>query len=115
MKERKVAVCILLSIITCGIYAIYWMYTISEDMVMIDDKYAMKGSKEVVLTCVTLGIYGIYWAYKVGNSLYVEGKKRNIKTYSEPIRCVVLFVLGVIVSLALMQSDINNLSQNRCF
>jgi hypothetical protein len=109
MKERNVAVCIILSIITCGIYAIYWMYTISEDMVMVNETYTMSGAKVVLLSLVTCGIYGIFWAYKVGGMLNEEGQRRNVNTSSNPAKCLVWYFLGVVVALAIMQSDINKL------
>ena len=32
MKYRSVGMCVVLSIITCGIYGIYWYYCLNEDI-----------------------------------------------------------------------------------
>lgn len=32
MKQRSVATVIILSIVTCGIYALYWLYVTAEDL-----------------------------------------------------------------------------------
>lgn len=33
IKQRDIAVSIILSIVTCGIYAIYWFICVTDDMV----------------------------------------------------------------------------------
>ena len=31
IKERNIAVCVVLSIVTCGIYGLYWLYKMVEE------------------------------------------------------------------------------------
>ena len=31
IQQRNIALCIILSIVTCGIYGWYWLYTMTED------------------------------------------------------------------------------------
>ena len=31
MKQRNIVVCILLSLVTCGIYGIYWMIVLNDE------------------------------------------------------------------------------------
>ena len=37
IKERNIVLCILLSIITCGIYEIYWFCTLTDDTARAND------------------------------------------------------------------------------
>lgn len=32
IEQRNIALCIILSIITCGIYGLYWIYKLTEDV-----------------------------------------------------------------------------------
>jgi len=32
VEQKSIALCIILSLITCGIYGLYWMYTLTEDV-----------------------------------------------------------------------------------
>ena len=52
--------CIVLTIVTCGIYGLYWMYCIHRDVQEVCN-YPMQTESGMVLvfTLVTCGIYGI--------------------------------------------------------
>lgn len=32
MRSRSVGMCIVLSLVTCGLYTLYWLYSLAEDM-----------------------------------------------------------------------------------
>ena len=32
VKEKSIGLCVVLSLVTCGIYSIYWLYTIAHDL-----------------------------------------------------------------------------------
>ena len=106
MKQpRSVAMCIVLSIITCGIYGIYWMYCIHEDVqIVCDYPMSVSGGMVIVLTFITCGIYGIYWAYKMGQFLdAAKGVPGN-----SSLVYLLLSIFGLnIVAWALMQSELN--------
>jgi len=104
IKERNIAVCIILSIVTCGIYAIYWL------VVMADDLNAVSGHPEdtsgvmvMLLTIITCGIYGWYWLYKAGKKLdEMDGTGDN------SVLLLILAIFGLsIVDYAIIQDRIN--------
>ncbi len=71
-KERNLITSILLSICTCGIYAIYWFIVLtdeSNEMAEEEDRTA-SGVVALLLSVVTCGIYGYYWAYKMGKKVF---------------------------------------------
>lgn len=98
--------CIVLSIITCGIYGIYWMYCIHEDVqIVCDHPMSVSGGMVIVLTFITCGIYGIYWAYKMGQFLDVA---KGMPGGNSALVYLLLSVFGLnIVAWALMQSELN--------
>lgn len=109
--KRSVGIGILLSIITCGIYSLYWMYAITEDMAELSEDRSMSGGIAVLLAIVTCGLYTIYWAYKIGK-LAKEAEIR--KGIAHPSDDSVLYVVLTIFALALIvfaiaQSKINSL------
>ncbi len=107
MKQpRSVAMCIVLSIITCGIYGIYWMYCIHEDVQMVCDyPMSVSGGMVIVLTFITCGIYGIYWAYKMGQFLDTA---KGAPGGNSSLVYLLLSIFGLqIVAWALMQSELN--------
>ena len=71
IKARNPVTCIILSLVTFGIYGIYWFVQIVNDINIVSgEKDAPSGVKVLLLTLVTCGIYGWLWAYKAGGQLY---------------------------------------------
>ena len=55
---------------TCGIYGLYWLYTLTEDVnKLTGDPNATSGGIVILLSLVTCGIYSWYWLYKQGERL----------------------------------------------
>ncbi len=101
--------CIVLSVITCGLYGIYWQYCLAEDMNLVSDRQdGTSGAMVVVLTLVTCGIYGLYWVYRSGDVLDRLRSAQGRMECHLGILYLVLGLLGVgIVSYALMQAELN--------
>ena len=58
IQQRSIPMCIILSLITCGIYGIYWEYCIVQDSnVASNDPYATSGGMVILLSIVI----GVVW------------------------------------------------------
>lgn len=110
IKERNIAMCIVLSLVTCGIYALYWLVCMANDLnVVADRKNGTSGGMVVVLTIVTCGIYGWFWLYKSGEALDQLRVKNGGISGNQAIIFLLLSIFGLsIVSYALMQSELNH-------
>ena len=109
MRPRSVGLCIVLSIITCGIYGFYWLYCLNEDVNEISERPGTSGGLVVVFSLITCGIYSLYWYYKMGDKLDRARQEQGIPTGSLGILYLVLGIFGLgIVSLALMQNEVNH-------
>ena len=113
ITERNIATCIILSIVTLGIYGIIWMIYLNDDSNRLqNDPNAQSGGMVVLLTIVTCGIYGIYWMYKRGEIIdNYYASKGSVK----PNNAVVYLLLSLfglsIVSSALLQSELNKVAR----
>ena len=64
IQKRDIAIAIILSIVTCGIYGIIWFVQLTDEVkIAAEDNEFQSGGIAFLLTLVTCGIYGIYWAY----------------------------------------------------
>ena len=113
MVKRNIGLCIVLSIITCGIYGIYWFVVLANDT-NVASGHAQDGTSGGVaflLTLVTCGIYGYYWAYKQGEKLNEAKAMRNMPADSNAgIIYLILQIFGLgIVAYALMQNELNKM------
>ena len=109
VTNRNIGLCIVLSLITCGIYGIIWMISINDDVNRVsEDINGTSGGLVFLFTIITCGIYGIYWNYKMGQKLYEAGNKAGNNINDNSIVYLVLSIIGLsIVSYCLMQNDLN--------
>ena len=111
MKKRNVALCVIFSIVTFGLYGFYWMAQINNCVnELADPPKKTGGGVAVLLTIVTLGIYGFYWAYKMGGLLDAALAKRSMPTQNRSVTYLILAVLQLgFVGWILMQNTINSM------
>lgn len=108
ITNRSVALSIVFSIITCGLYGIYWFYTITEDVSKLSGDRDFVGLKHLLLTLVTCGIWSYIWAYQLGKHLEVVHYQRKQYSQDHSVLYLVLMLFGMgIITYALAQSEIN--------
>ena len=112
IERRNIAVCIVLTLVTCGIYGIYWIVCLTNDVNTVSgDVNGTPGGMVVLLTIVTCGIYGIYWAYKQGEKLDFTKNNRGIPSSNSGVLYLILQIFGFgIIAYALMQNELNKLA-----
>lgn len=110
VQEKNIALCIILSIITCGIYGLYWIYCLNEDAhKLAGDTNYTNGGLVIVFGIITCGIYMLYWMYKMGETLDKACQMRGRAQGSNGIVYLLLSFFGLgIIAYALMQNEINN-------
>lgn len=109
VQRRDLVVAIILSVVTCGIYGIYWMICLNDDVNKIaQDTGAMSGGVVFLLSLVTCGIYSWVWMYQMGTKLDDAEISYGRSSQSRGILYLVLSLFGFgIVSYALMQDTVN--------
>ncbi len=109
IKQRNIALCIIFSIITGGIYALYWFVCLTNDANQESGQTdATKGGVALLLTIVTCGIYGWFWAYKMGEKVDIIKSRNGQPSGNSSILFLLLQILGLgIVAYAIMQDTIN--------
>ena len=93
------------SIITCGIYGIYWMIKMNDEVnALAGEPGATTGGMVFLFTLITCGIYGWYWLYKMGERC---DRIKNMNGSSN-VLYLILGIVGLsIVSYCLIQDTIN--------
>lgn len=112
LPERNIVVCILLSLITCGIYSIYWFIVMTDESNMVSDEQTASGGTAFLFTIITCGIYFYYWNYKMGQKLHQAGQKYNKPIGDNSIVYLLLSIFGLgIINYCIIQSDLNRFSK----
>ena len=94
IKQRNIAMCIILSIVTCGIYGLYWLVCITDDMNTATEEQWTTGSMVLLFSIVTCGIYSIYWAYKMGEKVDILKAKSGTPTSNSGLLYLILSLFG---------------------
>ncbi|MDO4632296.1 MAG: DUF4234 domain-containing protein, partial [Eubacteriales bacterium] len=103
-QDRKLWKYIIFSALTCGIYGLYFMYTLVKDLNTAcgyketdEDKMSPNYIIVVLLTCVTCGIYAYYWWYKQGNRIKTAGREYGINIEDNGSTYLLWFLVGVLL------------------
>jgi len=108
IKPRNIVTAILLSLITCGIYGIYWIVCMTKDAVSVKDP-----SDSAVLEIVLM-LFLPFLGYFLLEKKFAEGlADRGIAHSDNSILYLILGLVGLgIVPLCMIQNDLNKLAEN---
>lgn len=113
IRKRSIVTCILLSIVTCGIYGIYWTVCLVNDLnTASGTPQDTSGGVVFLLSLVTCGIYMYYWMYKAGEKVSViQRRQGRMNSENNGLLYLLLSIFGLsIVSYCLIQSELNQVA-----
>ena len=106
IKERNIVACILLSLITCGIYGIYWVIMLAREAVSVKDP------SDSALLEIVLMLFVPFVGIFLSEQKFAEGcAERGIAHTDNSILYLILGLVGLgIVGLCMLQIDLNKLA-----
>lgn len=112
IKKRSIALYIILSIITCGLFGIYWEYCLVNDTnTATGNTDGKNGIVVILLNLITCGIFWWIWVYKAGEGLDTVKVKNGGQAGNRAILYLILSIFGLgIVAVALIQNELNELA-----
>lgn len=113
IRYRNIGLCVVLSIVTCGIYGIYWMVCLIDDLnIACEQPQDTSGLTVFLLSLVTCGIYMIYWCYKAGDKVtYIRRRAGAPVDSNTSTLYLILAIFGLaLVNYCLIQSELNNVA-----
>jgi len=107
----EIAVGIILSIVTCGFYNIYWNYREMQALNALLGREEYNFRHWLLLCIVTCFIYHIYYEYKMGSDLCLYFKEKGLEVNPNlPLLGLLLSIFGLtVVADAVYQHEINRL------
>ena len=109
-ERRDLAMAILLTLVTCGIYGLYWGYRMFGEIAADLGRTDINPVLEIVLALVTCNLYTIYLCYKYPKLINEMQMRRGMPVNDITVMTLLLAVFGLsIVSFALMQSELNKI------
>lgn len=94
IQQRNFWMVLLLSVITCGIYGFYYIYTMTRDLNQIIGEQKFDPALAVLLSIVTCGIFTYIWYYQYGNNIQEVAQANQIKVYENGTSYLLWMILG---------------------
>lgn len=69
VKEKSIPLFIILSFFTCGLFNLFWIYSLTEDTNEVTEEEGPNGWMTLLFCVLSCHIYSCYWAYKQGEKL----------------------------------------------
>ena len=111
IKKRDIVTNIILTIVTCGIYGLYWFVCMTDDARIVSKDERLSGGKCLLFTIITCGLYSYYWCYLMAKALVQAKSKYELSADDNSILYIILCLVGLnIVNYCLIQSDLNAIS-----
>ncbi|MBR1677657.1 MAG: ATP-binding cassette domain-containing protein [Clostridia bacterium] len=108
INKRKIGVCILFSIVTFGIYQIYWEYLLVKNTRAIQKDESSCTAE--MLCLVFVPFYYLFWWFTRGKIVKDKFAEHGYSSIGNEIAYLILGIFGFsIVSMAIMQNDFNSL------
>ena len=121
IQERSLWKLILLSVVTCGIYSIYFWYQFDRDVNLIcegDGEQPMSYLLVVVLSVLTCSIFLWYWYYKKANRLQANARRYGMEIQENGTTVILWFLIGgwfffvgIFVGYHILIKNINRLAE----
>lgn len=110
LRERKnIALCIVLSFITFGIYQLFWIYSLCKKIRLLAGADTNIAGEYLLL--IFIPFYNIYWGYTRGKQMHESMLRRGIAAGDSSIAYLVLNIFELnIVTYALIQNDLNKVA-----
>lgn len=108
LKQRSVAMVIILSIVTCGIYALYRTYVTMDAL----DKEGQSSNMPVIAQFLLLFFYVGYILFGLNADANINAIKqqRGIPTSDNKVLWVILGLVFPIALVAIVQAEINKIA-----
>ena len=100
IKRRGLAGFILLSVITLGIYSLYWIHKLGKDVNTIcegDGKKTGGLLKYLLLGIITFGIYDLVWLYMLGYRLQDNAPRYGLSFKESGGAVLLWYILGAFI------------------
>ncbi|MGF1468272.1 MAG: DUF4234 domain-containing protein [Sandaracinaceae bacterium] len=116
MKHRHPAVVVLLSVLTFGLYALYWLYQTTRELKEETDREDLHPMLDVLLVPLTFGLWGIWATYRNAGVVHDELLDRGESHVDRSLAVALFSAMSVfaswfwLVSIGLLQQDYNQLA-----
>lgn len=110
VRERSIALYIILSLLTCGLFQIYWFIVLAGDIRTLRGASEPRGGFDFIIGLLTCGIWTLVCYYRYSQYIVEIQQKRGRPINDISVIALILGIFIGIVSMALIQNEVNKLA-----
>lgn len=118
IEERSSAMVIVLFLVTCGIYGLYWLYKTSEELKNTTNDPDINPVMDLIITIIC-GFYGIYVMHRNATKTHAAIASRNPGHKDQSQMILIMHLLGIfvtggitsIIAVYMLQEEFNTLGR----
>jgi len=117
VQERNAVVVLLLGLVTCGVYMIYWLYKTSAELQEALQDQEINPMVDLILVIVTCFIWGIYVEYRNSQKAYAVLSRRDARAVDQTQTILILNIAQLVVGVTgfiatyILQEELNKLAR----
>ncbi len=109
-QKRDPIMIIVFSLLTCGIYGIYWFYMVITEIKDALGRQDINPALEIVLGIVTCGLYFIYLVYKYPQLMLEMQSRVGLPRNDVSLISLLVTIFGLFpVAMFIIQSELNKI------
>ena len=115
IEHHDIIVRVLFTIVTCGLYGLYWMAQVTNDVHKLSGKpTCASGGKAAFFSVITCSFYFYYWMYKIGGELVEARRSLGLKLDAESnmTYTIVIIAMTFVVTAVSSLQAIGNLPED---
>ena len=113
VMRRSIAMVLILTFVTCGIYWLFWAYNTRCELKQYLDDPSINPGLDVLLMILCFP-YCYYWFYKYYKEIAAAEDKAGITVTDNSLINLLLAVLGLsVVAMLIMQSQLNAIADKQ--
>jgi hypothetical protein len=111
ITERGIAKELVLTMVTCGLYGMYWFYVTDDELARASGDPEISATKDLLLTFVTCGVWAIYCYYRNAKKCHELSTRYGLNRQDQSTTVVLTMALGVgFIGWYLLQVEYNALA-----
>jgi len=109
--ERSIVLYIILTLITCGLFNIYWFIVLAGDIRTLRQTDDPNGVVDWIIGFITCGIYFYVCYYRYSKFLMEIQQRKRMPINDISVIAVIVAIFLPVVTMALIQNEVNKLAR----
>lgn len=116
MTKREPWIVVVLGLVTCGLYLLYWQYVTTEELKTSTGRNDLNPVLDLILGFVTCGIWVVYVSYRNAQVVHEQFVRHSLQHEDKSTLIVILYVaalfngLTALIAPMILQDEYNKMS-----